>query len=837
MRKSKSGVYFWNNPLDVEKNIVSRKIGFSEDITGRFKCLKTYFRPEDNPLKYITEILYSKEQTNTPRFLEYITHQYYSENREYKNREIFSWDSEKLLSESFTGLKDFFACKGIFDLEIYKKLSDVPFIEKKPIQKFPAYTPNNIQKQAVDNGVRYFKQGCNLKGQLLLAPGLGKTYITGFILKELELKNIIIFTPQIMISEEWYKMLLNLGFLDKDIFICDSEDKDIKNNYKDLKHLSKKILISTYQTYSKKSEYFEDKYDMVIYDEAHHLATGEYFRKSLILTGHKLFLTATPKIIHTDYDTGELSTYSLDNKDTYGEPIYSMGIESGISSGLLTDYRILYFREKNDNIFLDSTEHIKTLVETYRRNKIVVFYNTKESCKKAKELLNYKNCDKYYIDGETEKIERKMIIDMFIKNNDKPQVLFNINVLGEGVSIDCIDTVLLMEDRKSTIVLTQILGRMLRLYQGKTESLICVPERCVDTFSVLLHSIYHDIGDKNKDNITRKILFEGIKDKEKTYNIKKDKDTEIQLIEIGKDPWEWKYNLCLEWERENEGEIPQLITYKNLKIGTWLSGQIQKYRGKIKFKLKTYQLEKLKCLRTFNKLAEHNRDEDWEFKYNLCLEFEEKNGYIKSTTEYKGIKLCKWLQHQLEKYRGRKNKKITDIQKEKLSILKTFQHRLKTEKKLIAPKGEWNELYNLCLNFEKENKEEIKYDTEYKGVKIGHWLIMIEFRKYQRLYTEKKSKITSEQLEKLKLIKTFKNRVNNYKPMGNLLEKWEYKYNLCLEYQKENHTIPFRTEYKGEKIGDWLGGQFRKYKNNKLTQEHLEKLKLIKSFKDSLNRL
>jgi hypothetical protein len=69
------------------------------------------------------------------------------------------------------------------------------------------------------------------------------------------------------------------------------------------------------------------------------------------------------------------------------------------------------------------------------------------------------------------------------------------------------------------------------------------------------------------------------------------------------------------------------------------------------------------------------------------------------------------------------------------------------------------------------------------------------------------------------------------------LEKWEYKYNLCLEYQKENHTIPFRTEYKGEKIGDWLGGQFRKYKNNKLTQEHLEKLKLIKSFKDSLNRL
>jgi superfamily II DNA or RNA helicase len=648
---NKAGIYFWRNPYHISKGETTRKIGYSKDIYERFSHVRTYFRPEEEPVYYINLILYSKNNLNSGlSILETITHHYYIHNREYKTREIFSWDNEKEFNDTIENLKDHFLCKGIFDIEIFKNLSDIPEyirevdIEKKhfdllEMEKDKIYKPNDKQLKILNKVVEYYK---NKKiGKLVLPPGLGKTYISGFFLRETpEIKNIIIFTPQIMICEEWTKMFSRLAFQEKDIFVCNSENYDILKISNKLEMLDRKIVITTYQTYMKNPKSFQKGYDIVIYDEAHHLATGEEYRKCLEITGKKLFLTATPKIVHRDRDD-EVVRYSLDNEDVYGEEIYKSNIEECIEEGYLTDYRIVYFREKNykepeidteenseidteDNSesdteenseidrekeiqYLDPTEHIESLISTYGRKKISVFYNTRENAKKGMKALNYP-CEKYYIDGETKKDKRKEIIDSFTKNSDNPQVLFNIDVLREGVSIDCIDTVILMEDRKSTIVLTQIFGRMLRLYPGKLNSIICIPERCVDTFSCLLESVYHDCPERGK-KIKTKVFFEGVKDKQSCEKVFKDKvETEIELIEIDKDVWSFKLGLCTEWEgeRENKGkDIVKRLEYKKFNIGRWLDHQKTAFnRGK----LTRERLKKLEQLKTWKNWLAKNQN-------------------------------------------------------------------------------------------------------------------------------------------------------------------------------------------------------------------------------------
>jgi hypothetical protein len=165
-----------------------------------------------------------------------------------------------------------------------------------------------------------------------------------------------------------------------------------------------------------------------------------------------------------------------------------------------------------------------------------------------------------------------------------------------------------MEDRKSTIVLTQIFGRMLRLYPGKLNSIICIPERCVDTFSCLLESVYHDCPERGK-KIKTKVFFEGVKDKQSCEKVFKDKvETEIELIEIDKDVWSFKLGLCTEWEgeRENKGkDIVKRLEYKKFNIGRWLDHQKTAFnRGK----LTRERLKKLEQLKTWKNWLAKNQN-------------------------------------------------------------------------------------------------------------------------------------------------------------------------------------------------------------------------------------
>jgi superfamily II DNA or RNA helicase len=187
----------------------------------------------------------------------------------------------------------------------------------------------------------------------------------------------------------------------------------------------------------------------------------------------------------------------------------------------------------------------------------------------------------------------------------------------------------------------------------------------------------------------------------------------------------------------------------------------------------------------------------WEYKYQLCVEFE-KNDKLIGTTKYKNISIGTWIDRQRQNY---KKDKLTSVQIEKLQKLDSF--------KTLHDK--WEETYKLCLKYQKTDK--IIGNTKYKNVAIGRWM-----DKQKQNY--KKDKLSKDQIEKLQKLDSFKT----------LDDRWEETYNLCLKYQKTDKIIG-NTKYKNVLIGRWLENQKQNYKKDKLSKDQIEKLQKLDSFK------
>jgi superfamily II DNA or RNA helicase len=114
------------------------------------------------------------------------------------------------------------------------------------------------------------------------------------------------------------------------------------------------ITITTYQTYLLNVDDIDKlNYDLIIYDEAHHLLS-ETFKKSIYaVSDKKLFMTATKKIYKKLEDLSEDNeqhTNYFDMSDPiFGETIYKIDIEEGILKGYLTDYKI-YLGEWGEDV-------------------------------------------------------------------------------------------------------------------------------------------------------------------------------------------------------------------------------------------------------------------------------------------------------------------------------------------------------------------------------------------------------------------------------------------------------------------------------------------------------
>lgn len=242
------------------------------------------------------------------------------------------------------------------------------------------------------------------------------------------------------------------------------------------------ILVASVQTMVKRLDAYEDNFDLIVVDEAHHTKANSY--KHIIKhfpSARVLGVTATP--------------YRLSGEgfgEEYDKLILSKTIKEYIEQGYLSDIKYLptdIVIHNCDSITLGASgDYENEVLFKYMDNPLVYTaivdaYNKYAKNKKGivytinqKHNLNLQKCFKEKdiscaaIDSKTLSEERKRIVEQFKKG--EINVLCNVDIFGEGFDCPDVDFILLARPTKSLSLYLQQVGRGLRKTDNKDSVLI-----------------------------------------------------------------------------------------------------------------------------------------------------------------------------------------------------------------------------------------------------------------------------------------------------------------------------------------------------------------------------
>jgi superfamily II DNA or RNA helicase len=342
--------------------------------------------------------------------------------------------------------------------------------------------PHDAQQKALDALIKARNGGLD-KGLVVLATGLGKTYLSAFDAVESKAKTIL--------------FIVHVDFILKQA--RNSFEKVMPGRIKEMGFYTgkvketegKKIIFTTIQTINKEKNLSLFKptfFDYIVIDESHHTA-AESYKKIINYFSPKflLGLTATPdrmdkKDILEFYGNNLLFEMNqaeaikqgylvslnykgfLDNVDYSG--IHYNGFRydvNDLNKALMIEKRdaaiIKKFKElalnKKTIGFCVSIEHADWMANSFRKAGFdAVSIHSK---------INNENTDGAYQDA-TE------LINAFDKSNH--QIAFVVDMLNEGIDIPDVECLLMLRPTESSTVLTQQIGRGLRIATGKKEILI-----------------------------------------------------------------------------------------------------------------------------------------------------------------------------------------------------------------------------------------------------------------------------------------------------------------------------------------------------------------------------
>ena len=250
------------------------------------------------------------------------------------------------------------------------------------------------------------------------------------------------------------------------------------------------ILVASVQTMVKRLNVYEDNFDLIVVDEAHHTKATSY--KSIIKhfpSAKVLGVTAWPYRLSGDGFGKE-----------YDKLILSETIKEYIKQGYLSDIKYLptdIVIHNCDSITIGATgDYENEVLFKYMDNPLVYTtiidaYNKYAKNKKGivytinqKHNLNLQKCFKEKgipsaaIDSKTPSEERKKMVEQF--KNSEINVLCNVDIFGEGFDCPDVDFILLARPTKSLSLYLQQVGRGLRK-TGNKDSVLIID--CVGSFT------------------------------------------------------------------------------------------------------------------------------------------------------------------------------------------------------------------------------------------------------------------------------------------------------------------------------------------------------------------
>lgn len=221
------------------------------------------------------------------------------------------------------------------------------------------------------------------------------------------------------------------------------------------------------------------KPDFAIFDECHHLRANTWTEVFNKISGAFIVgLSASP----CRNDGGGLAQY-------FGALVATTQIRSLITEGYLSPFRTfapptvdtsgLHVRHGDYIIgesvqLMDKPSITGSAVEEYTRlcngKRAIVFCCSIEHSKHVAAQFRIAGHAALHIDGKTDDSIRDMAIDDF--EGGKIKILCNVDLCGEGLSINAIECVILLRPTQSLALYIQQVGRGLRTFPGKKELII-----------------------------------------------------------------------------------------------------------------------------------------------------------------------------------------------------------------------------------------------------------------------------------------------------------------------------------------------------------------------------
>lgn len=223
-----------------------------------------------------------------------------------------------------------------------------------------------------------------------------------------------------------------------------------------------------------------ESFDVVVIDEVHHAAAPSYRALLEHLRPSELVgLTATPERMDGEDITRwfghrtavELRLWEAID-DGYLAPFQYFGVDDGVDLSTLEWRRGGYRNEDLERIFTGDDARVMRLLRALdrilldtRQMRALGFCVSVDHAKYMARAFTERGLPSAALWGETDSTERDSALRRLEQGDLR--CIFSVDVLGEGVDVPSVDTVLLLRPTQSATVLTQQIGRGLREHRNK----------------------------------------------------------------------------------------------------------------------------------------------------------------------------------------------------------------------------------------------------------------------------------------------------------------------------------------------------------------------------------
>lgn len=346
---------------------------------------------------------------------------------------------------------------------------DLPIaIEPEQEYEVEDITPRPAQEEALTALKETVSEGYN-KAMVVMATGLGKTYLAAFFAKKY--KRVLFIAHREEILKQARKSFEKVLGISGGLYYGMEKQPD------------KPLIFASIYTLSIQEHlerFAKDEFDLIIVDEFHHAAAKSY-RKILDYFEPEflLGLTATPE------RTDGQNVFALCD----GNVAYEINFIEAIQRGWLTPFT--YYGVKDDIDYssirwlgqrYDQEQLLFEQLQEDRAQKIFVEWNRLKqtrtlgfcsSIEQADFLANYftdKGIKAISLTSQTRDISREEAIKKL--ENLEIEIIFTVDLFNEGVDIPLVDTLLFVRPTESLVIFTQQIGRGLRKHASKDSCVI-----------------------------------------------------------------------------------------------------------------------------------------------------------------------------------------------------------------------------------------------------------------------------------------------------------------------------------------------------------------------------